>query len=44
MGNQLIIGIAEYSVDNANPKLIFGVADPLIMYSGFPVNNPDNQF
>jgi hypothetical protein len=39
-----MFGANEYKFDNRKPKLIFGVADPLIMNSGFPVNTPESQF
>ena len=40
---QLIEFVNLYKLDTINPKSIFGVADPLIINSGFPVYEPDNQ-
>jgi hypothetical protein len=35
--NQLIPGIISYKFETTKPKLILGVADPLIIISGVPV-------
>ena len=35
--NQLTLGINSYKLETINPKLILGVADPLIINSGVPV-------
>ena len=35
--NQLILGTNSYKLETINPKLIRGVADPLIIISGEPV-------
>ena len=35
--NQLTLGSNSYRLETTNPKLILGVADPLIINSGFPV-------
>ena len=34
---QLIAGAILYKLETINPKSILGVADPLIITSGFPV-------
>jgi hypothetical protein len=42
--NQFILGKKLYRFETMKPKLILGVAEPLIMNSGLPVKNPESQF
>ena len=42
--NQLIFGKYLYRLETMNPKVIFGVAEPLIIDSGRPVKKPESQF
>jgi hypothetical protein len=44
MENQFMLGKKSYRFETMKPKLILGVAEPLIMNSGLPVKNPESQF